>query len=183
MQELPQTREQRFIKDYRLPEYDAGVLTSSRELADYFEACVSQFQEPKTVSNFIMGELLRELNQAGTAVEYSPVSPERLVGLLQLVHEGAISLKTAKDIFPELYTAGKSASQLVEEKGLQQVSDEGALEKIIRDVLDKNPAQVEQYRGGKEPVIGFFVGQVMKASKGKANPQKVNELLKRALSL
>ena len=106
LQELPQTREQRFIKDYRLPEYDAGVLTSSRELADYFEACVSQFQEPKTVSNFIMGELLRELNQAGTAVEYSPVSPERLVGLLQLVHEGAISLKTAKDIFPELYTAG-----------------------------------------------------------------------------
>ena len=183
LQELPQTREQRFIKDYRLPEYDAGVLTSSRDLADYFEACVSQFQEPKTVSNFIMSELLRELNQAGTAVEDSPVSPERLVGLLQLVHEGAISLKTAKDIFPELYTAGKSASQLVEEKGLQQVSDEGALEKIIRDVLDKNPAQVEQYRGGKEPVIGFFVGQVMKASKGKANPQKVNELLKRALSL
>ena len=182
LQELPKTRGQRFIKDYGLPEYDAGVLTSSRELADYFEACVSQFQEPKTVSNFIMGELLRELNQAGTAVENFPVSPERLVGLLQLVHKGTISLKTAKDIFPELYTTEKSASQLVEEKGLQQVSDEGALEKIIRDVLEKNPAQVEQYRGGKEAVIGFLVGQVMKSSKGKANPQKVNKLLKRALS-
>ena len=183
LQELPKTREERFTKDYSLPEYDAGVLTSSRELADFFEACVSQFQEPKTISNFIMGELLRELNQAGMAVEDSPVSPERLVELLQLVHKGTISLKTAKDIFPELYAGEKSASQLVEEKDLQQVSDEGALEQMIKEVLDSNPAQVEQYRGGKEAVVGFFVGQVMKASNGKANPQKVNELLKRALSL
>lgn len=183
LQELPKTREERFTKDYSLPAYDAGVLTSSRELADFFEACVSQFQEPKTISNFIMGELLRELNQAGTAVEDSPVSPERLVELLQLVHKGTISLKTAKDIFPELYAGEKSASQLVEEKDLQQVSDEGALEQMIKEVLDSNPAQVEQYRGGKEAVVGFFVGQVMKASNGKANPQKVNELLKRALSL
>jgi len=182
LQELPQAREQRFIVDYSLPEYDAGVLTSSRELADYFEACVDQFQEPKTVSNFIMGELLRELNQSGTAVEDSPVSPERLVELLQLVHKRTISLKSAKDIFPELYVGEKSASQLVEEKGLQQVSDKDALEQMIKEVLDKNLAQVEQYRGGKEAVFGFFVGQVMKASKGKANPQKVNELLKRALS-
>ena len=103
--------------------------------------------------------------------------------MLQLVHKEIISLKTAKDIFPELYVGEKSASQLVEEKGLQQVSDEGALEQMIKEVLDKNPTQVEQYRGGKETVVGFFVGQVMKASKGKANPQKVNELLKRALSL
>ena len=100
-----------------------------------------------------------------------------------MVHKGTISLKTAKDIFPELYAGEKSASQLVEEKDLQQVSDEGALEQMIKEVLDSNPAQVEQYRGGKEAVVGFFVGQVMKASNGKANPQKVNELLKRALSL
>ncbi len=182
LQELPHARQQRFIKEHGLPEYDAGVLTSSRELADYFEACVQLFSEPKTVSNFIMGELLRELNQAGTPVEFSPVSPERLVELLQLVHHGTISLKAAKDIFPDLYAGEKSAAQLVEEKGLQQVSDEGALEKMIQEVLETNPGQIEQYRGGKETVLGFFVGQVMKASKGKANPQKVNELLKRALT-
>jgi len=182
LQELPQVRQQRFITEYSLPEYDAGVLTKSRELADYFESCVQLFAEPKTISNFIMGDLLRELNQAGTVVESSPVSPDRLVELLQLVHDGTISLKAAKDIFPELYAGEKSAAQLVEEKGLQQVSDEGALEKLVQEVLEKNPGQVEQYRGGKETVLGFFVGQVMKASSGKANPQKVSDLLTRALS-
>ena len=182
LQELPQARQQRFIKEHGLPEYDAGVLTSSRALADYFESCVQRFAEPKLVSNFIMGELLRELNQAGTPVESSPVSPDRLVELLQLIHSGTISLKAAKEIFPELYAGEKSAAQLVEEKGLQQVSDEGALEHMIREVVEMNPTQVEQYRNGKDAVLGFFVGQVMKASKGKANPQKVNELLQRALS-
>lgn len=182
LQELPQVRQQRFLTEYSLPEYDAGVLTKSRELADYFESCVQLFAEPKIISNFIMGELLRELNQAGTVVESSPVSPDRLVELLQLVHDGTISLKAAKDIFPELYAGEKSAAQLVEEKGLQQVSDEGALEKLVQEVLEKNPGQVEQFRGGKETVLGFFVGQVMKASSGKANPQKVSDLLTRALS-
>ncbi len=182
LQELPQVRQQRFLTEYSLPEYDAGVLTKSRELADYFESCVQLFAEPKIISNFIMGELLRELNQAGTVVESSPVSPDRLVELLQLVHDGTISLKAAKDIFPELYAGEKSAAQLVEEKGLQQVSDEGALETLIQEVLEKNPGHVEQFRGGKETVLGFFVGQVMKASSGKANPQKVSDLLTRALS-
>jgi len=182
LQELPQVRQQRFLTEYSLPEYDAGVLTKSRELADYFESCVQLFAEPKNISNFIMGELLRELNQAGTVVESSPVSPDRLVELLKLVHDGTISLKVAKDIFPELYAGEKSAAQLVEEKGLQQVSDEGALEKLVQEVLEKNPGQVEQFRGGKETVLGFFVGQVMKASSGKANPQKVSDLLTRALS-
>jgi len=182
LQELPQARQRRFMTEYGLPEYDAGVLTSSRGLAEYFESCVQRFAEPKTISNFIMGELLRELNQAGTTVESSPVSPERLVELLQFVHDGTISLKAAKDIFPELYAGEKSAAQLVEEKGLQQVSDEGALEKLVQEALEKNPTQVAQYRGGKEAVLGFFVGQVMKASSGKANPKKVNDLLKRALS-
>jgi aspartyl-tRNA(Asn)/glutamyl-tRNA(Gln) amidotransferase subunit B len=182
LQELPQVRQKRFITEYSLPEYDAGVLTKSRELADYFESCVQLFAEPKTISNFIMGELLRELNQAGTAVESSPVSADRLVELLKLVHDGTISLKAAKDIFPELYGGEKSAAQLVEEKGLQQVSDEGALETLVQEVLEKNPGQVEQFRGGKETVLGFFVGQVMKASSGKANPKKVSDLLTRALS-
>jgi aspartyl-tRNA(Asn)/glutamyl-tRNA(Gln) amidotransferase subunit B len=128
-----------------------------------------------------MGELLRELNATGTSPESSPVTPERLVHLLQLVEDGTISLKVARDLFPELYASGKDPDQLVKEKGLAQVSDEGMLEKIIEQVLAQYPAQVEQYRAGKETVLGFLVGQVMKASQGKANPGKVNTLLKHHL--
>lgn len=182
IQELPQDRYRRLMRDYGLPDYDAGVLTSSRALADYFEACVQLFPEPKTVSNFVMSELLRELNQSGTPVESSPVSPERLVELLELVHDGTISLKVAKELFPELYAGDQSAAQLVDAKGVRQLSDDAALEALVADVVEKHPAQVAQYRGGKEGVIGFFVGQVMKASQGKANPQKVNALLKTRLS-
>jgi aspartyl-tRNA(Asn)/glutamyl-tRNA(Gln) amidotransferase subunit B len=169
------------VSEYGLPDYDAGVLTASRSLADYFEACVKLFHQPKTVSNWVMGELLHELNNSGTAVSESPVSPERLVSLLKLVDDGTVSLKVAREIFPELYASQKSPEQIVQEKGLTQVSDEGALEKMIDEVIAKNPAQMAQYRSGKEQVFGFFVGQVMKASGGKANPGKVNELLKRKL--
>jgi aspartyl-tRNA(Asn)/glutamyl-tRNA(Gln) amidotransferase subunit B len=143
---------------------------------------VKAFPHPKTVSNWVTGELLRELNLSGTEPESSPVSPERLSELLQLVDSGTVSLKAARDLFPELYTTGKAPAQLVEEKGLLQVSDEGALTVLIGEVLAQYPAQVEQFRGGKEAVLGFLVGQVMKASKGTANPGKVNELLKRSLS-
>lgn len=180
--ELPAARRQRFVRGYGLPEYDAGVLTSSKSLADYFEACVKLFNQPKTVSNWVMGELLRELNNSGTDAVRSPVSPERLVSLLRLVENGAISLKVAREIFPELYASGKDPAQLVQEKGLTQVSDEAALEKIIDEVMAKNQDQVAQYRSGKEQVLGFFVGQVMRASGGKANPGKVNELLKKKLA-
>jgi aspartyl-tRNA(Asn)/glutamyl-tRNA(Gln) amidotransferase subunit B len=179
--ELPSARLQRFVKDYHLPEYDAKILTDSKGLADYFESCVKLFLHPKTVSNWVMGELLRELNATGTSPESSPVTPERLVHLLQLVEDGTISLKVARDLFPELYASGNDPDQLVKEKGLGQVSDEGMLEKIIEQVLAQHPAQVEQYRGGKETVLGFLVGQVMKASQGKANPGKVNTLLKHHL--
>jgi len=180
--ELPAARQKRFVSEYGLPEYDAGVLTTSKGLADYFESCMRLFNQPKTVSNWVMGELLAELNRSGTAVDRSPVSPERLVSLLKLVDNGTISLKVAREIFPELYASGKPPEQIVKEKGLTQVSDEGALEKIIDDVMAKNSAQLAQYRGGKEAVFGFFVGQVMKESGGKANPGKVNELLKRKLA-
>ncbi len=182
LQELPQDRRQRFLRDYGLPDYDAGVLTGSRALADYFEDCVTLFAEPKAISNFVMSELLRELRQSGTTIESSPVSPERLVGLLNLVHNETISLKAAKEIFPELYAGDKSAAQLVEEKGVQQLSDEGALLALVNTVIEKHPSQVAQYRGGKETVLGFFVGQVMKGSGGKANPQKVRALFKTRLS-
>ncbi len=180
--ELPAVRQKRFVSEYGLPEYDTGVLTVSKPLADYFEFCVKLFNQPKAVSNWVMGELLRELNNSGTAVGDSPVSPERLVSLLKLVDNGTISLKVAREIFPELYASKMSPEQIVQEKGLTQVSDEGALGKIIDEVIAKNPAQVAQYRSGKEQVFGFFVGQVMKGSGGKANPGKVNELLKRKLA-
>ncbi len=179
--ELPAARFARVISQYGLPEYDAGVLTSSKGIADYFEECVKLFEHPKTVSNWVMGELTRELNNSGTDVAASPVPPERLVNLLRLVDKGTISLKVARDIFPELYGSGKTPEQIVQEKGLTQLSDEGALETIIAEVLGKNPGQVEQYKGGKQQVLGFLVGQVMKASGGKANPGKVNELLKKRL--
>jgi aspartyl-tRNA(Asn)/glutamyl-tRNA(Gln) amidotransferase subunit B len=180
--ELPAVRQKRFVIDYGLPDYDAGVLVSSKALADYFEACVKLYGQPKTVSNWVMGELLRELNNAGLSADASPVGPERLVSLLQLVDKGTISLKVAREIFPEVYASGKTPEQVVREKGLTQVSDEGALGKIIDEVMAKNQAQVVQYQSGKETVLGFFVGQVMKASGGKANPGKVNELLKKKLA-
>jgi aspartyl-tRNA(Asn)/glutamyl-tRNA(Gln) amidotransferase subunit B len=204
--ELPAARMQRFIRNqdilasweqpesalplrrfvpqpgYGLSEYEAGVLTASKGIADYFEACVKLFNQPKTVSNWVMGELTRELNHSGTDASASPVSPERLVSLLQLVEQGTISLKVAREIFPEVYSSGKTPEQIVQEKGLIQVSDEGALDQIIGDVLAKNPTQVAQFKEGKQQVLGFLVGQVMKASGGKANPGKVNELLRKRLA-
>lgn len=179
--ELPAVRTKRFVSDYGLPEYDATILTASKNMADYFEVCVKQFDQPKTVSNWVMGELMRELNSSGTDISASPVTPERLVSLLQMVDKGIISLKVAREIFPELYSSGKTPEQIVQEKGLTQISDEGALAKIIAEVLSKNPGQVAQFKEGKQQVLGFLVGQVMKASGGKANPGKVNELLKKTL--
>ena len=180
--ELPAARLQRFVREFALSEYDAGVLTASRAVADYFETAVKLFNQPKTVSNWVMGELTRELNNSGTDASVSPVSPERLVSLLQLVEQGTISLKVAREIFPEIYSSGKTPEQIVQEKGLVQVSDEGALDQIIVDVLAKNPSQVAQFKEGKQQVLGFLVGQVMKSSGGKANPGKANELLKKKLA-
>jgi aspartyl-tRNA(Asn)/glutamyl-tRNA(Gln) amidotransferase subunit B len=180
--ELPAMRTKRFVSDYGLPEYDATILTASKDMADYFESCVQQFNHPKTISNWVMGELTRELNNSETEIAASPVSPERLVSLLQIVDKGTISLKVARDLFPELYSTEKTPEQIVQEKNLTQVSDDGALGKVIDEVLAKSPVQVAQYKDGKQQVLGFLVGQVMKASGGKANPGKVNELLKKRLS-
>jgi aspartyl-tRNA(Asn)/glutamyl-tRNA(Gln) amidotransferase subunit B len=179
--ELPAARARRFVEQYALPDYDAGVLTAAKDVAEYFEASVKLFPQPKTVSNWVMGELTRELNQTGTAVGTSPVSPERLAALLHMVDQGTVSLKVAREIFPEMYGSGKAPEQIVQEKGLTQVSDEGALTRIIDEVLEKNPTQVAQFKEGKSQVLGFLVGQVMKASGGKANPGKVNELLRAKL--
>ena len=180
--ELADAKQQRFMSQYGIPEYDAQIITSSKDLADYFERCVELFDRPKSISNWIMGELLRELNHSGTDVGQSPVTPQRLVDLLMLVEQDTISLKAARELFPEIYRTGKAPEEVVREKGMTQVSDEAALLSLIEDVLKKNGTQVEQYKAGKEQVLGFFVGQVMKASGGKANPGKVNELLKKRLS-
>ena len=179
--ELPAARTRRFLEEYGLPDYDAGVLTAARDVAEYFEASVKLFPQPKTVSNWVMGELTRELNNTGTAIVASPVSPERLAMLLRMVEQGTVSLKVARDIFPEMYRTGKAPEQIVREKGLTQMSDEGPLNQIIDEVLASHPAQVAQFKQGKQQILGFLVGQVMKGSGGKANPGKVNELLKQKL--
>ena len=176
--ELPEQKRERFVKSYGIPEYDTGVLTSSAPLADYFEKCTALFPHPKTISNWMMGDLLRELKKDGRDIVDCPVSPSALVDLLKLIQSGTISGNIAKGVFEEMYRTQKSAGSIVEEKGLKQITDSSAIEKIVAEVLQANPSQVEEFKGGKEKVLGFLVGQVMKASKGKANPGMVNKLLK-----
>jgi aspartyl-tRNA(Asn)/glutamyl-tRNA(Gln) amidotransferase subunit B len=175
--ELPEQRRQRFMTELALPLYDAEVLTASRALADYFEACVAAGCNAKAVGNWIMGEITRSLNDSGTAIEACPVAPEQLAELLKLIDNGTISGKIAKTVFDEMWKSGKAPRTIVEEQGLVQVSDSSAIEGIIDEIMAANAGQVEEYRSGKDKVFGFFVGQVMKASKGKANPSVVNELL------
>jgi aspartyl-tRNA(Asn)/glutamyl-tRNA(Gln) amidotransferase subunit B len=179
--ELPAEKRARFEREYGLPAMDAEVLTAGRELADFFEACLDRFPQPKTVSNWVMGPVLGLLNARGLAVEDSPVSAENLADLLKLVDEGTISNKIAKTVFDEMAETGKPAGAIVEEKGLVQVSDAGTLEAEVDAVLAANPDEVAAYKGGKKKLMGFFVGQVMKATRGKANPKLVNEILGRKL--
>jgi len=175
--ELPEQRRQRFTTAFGLSAYDAGVLTASRELADYFESCVALQANAKTVSNWVMGEITRALNDSATSIGSCPVSPRLLVELLKLIEGGTISGKIAKTVFDEMWKSGKEPAVIVEEQGLVQVSDSSAIEAIIDEILAREAGQVEEYRSGKDKLFGFFVGQVMKASKGKANPAVVNELL------
>ena len=175
--ELPEQRRQRFMNELGLPIYDAEVLTANRALADYFEAGIAAQGNAKAVGNWIMGEITRALNDSGTAIEACPITPVRLAELLKLIDSGTISGKIAKTVFDEMWRSGKSPQAIVEEQGLVQVSDSGAIESIIDEIMAANAGQVDEYRGGKEKVFGFFVGQVMRASKGKANPSVVNELL------
>jgi len=179
--ELAEAKRERFIKQYALPAYDAKVLTSSKPLANYFEAAVRKFARPKTLSNWIMSELLRELNRDDREIEECPVSPESVAELLHMLDSGVISGKIAKAVFEKMYSSGKSAKQIVDEEGLVQVSDESEIETVIEQVLSDNPKEVGQLRAGKEKLFGFFVGQVMRKTRGKANPQLVNEILRKKL--
>jgi aspartyl-tRNA(Asn)/glutamyl-tRNA(Gln) amidotransferase subunit B len=179
--ELPDRKRERYIGELGLSLYDAEVMTSTRELAEYFEACLLVHPQAKTVANWVMGEVTRAVNDAGLSIKDSPVGPGQLADLLKLVEGGTISNKIAKTIFDEMWKTGKDPARIVEEKGLVQVSDTGEIDKIIDEIMSANPGQVDEYRGGKEKVFGFFVGQVMRASKGKANPGVVNELLLKKL--
>ena len=180
--ELPHEKRARFERKYKLPSYDAALLTGSRELADFFEECVRHFPQPKPVSNWIMGSLLGLLNAEDKTIEQSPISPVHLAELLELVHTGRISNKIAKTVFDEMARSGRPAGHIVKEKGLTQVSDAAALEEIVTRILTDSPKEVLAYKNGKTKLLVFFVGQVMKATQGKANPKIVNEILKRKLT-
>jgi len=180
--ELPLEKRERFIREYEIPPYDAGVLTSSRALADYFEEVARLSGKPKIAGNWIMGNVLRFLNEEKRDIRDCPILPGFLAEMILLIEEGAISGKMAKDVIEDMYKTGKGPKQIIVEKGLVQITDEEALKKAISEVIAANPGQLEQYRGGKEKLFGYFVGQVMKETKGKANPALVNELLKKMLA-
>ncbi len=176
--ELPDTKKQRFTSQYGLSGYDAGVLTTSRALADYYEETVAALGgEPKLCANWVMGDLSAFLNKENREITASPVSPAQLAGLLRRIQDQTISGKIAKDVFEALWAGEGETDAIIEKRGLKQITDNSAIEKVIDDVIAANPEQLAQYRAGKDKLFAFFVGQVMKASKGKANPQQVNDLL------
>lgn len=179
--ELPEARKARFMESFDLPSHAADFLTSSRELADYFEDCVQRFPKPKPVSNWVMGDLMALLNAQGKPITESPVSSENLARLLNLIDEKVISGKIAKTVFEEMARTGKPPEQIVKAKGLVQVTDESAITSVVETVLERCATEVADYKNGKTKLFGFFVGQVMKETKGKANPKLVNEILKAKL--
>jgi len=180
--ELPDARKARFVSEHGLSDYDAGVLTASRELADYFEAVVAASGgQGKLSANWVMGELSGALNRSDCDITDSPVTAAALAAMLKRIEDGTISGKIAKQVFEAMWNGAGSADEIIEQQGLKQISDSSAIEGIIREVLDNNPKQIEQYRGGQQKLFGFFVGQVMKATQGKANPKQVNELLRKLL--
>jgi aspartyl-tRNA(Asn)/glutamyl-tRNA(Gln) amidotransferase subunit B len=180
--ELPLEKRERFISAYQLSPYDAGVLTASRALADYFEETAHLSCQPKLAANWVMGDLLRFLNEEKRDIKDSPVAPAALADMLNLIETGTISGKMAKEIIAEMYKSGQPPQAIIAEKGLVQITDEAMITGLIADIMAANPDQLAQYRSGKDKLFGFFVGQVMKATAGKANPQIINELLKKLLA-
>ncbi|NCO33797.1 MAG: glutaminyl-tRNA synthase (glutamine-hydrolyzing) subunit B [Armatimonadetes bacterium CG2_30_59_28] len=179
--ELPRARRQRFVREFSLPEYDATVLTSAKASADFFETATGLYDSPKVISNWMMGDFAALLNADGREIQDSSVTPKRLTDMLKMIDGEIISGKIAKTVFEEMYRTGRAPGEIVKEKGLVQISDESAVELIVDEVIAENPDAVENFRGGNEKSIGFLVGQVMKKSRGKANPQLVNDLLKRRM--
>jgi aspartyl-tRNA(Asn)/glutamyl-tRNA(Gln) amidotransferase subunit B len=181
MPELPAARRKRFVETYGLRDYDAQVLTSTRDVSDYFEKVATVAGDPRAAANWVMGELAGALKDDGKEIADSPVSAVNLGTLIALISQGKISGKLAKEIFAKMFATGDAPEAIMEREGLQQISDEGALGKIVDEVIAGNPKQVEQYRSGKAAVIGFLVGQVMKVSRGQADPAAVNRMLKEKL--
>jgi aspartyl-tRNA(Asn)/glutamyl-tRNA(Gln) amidotransferase subunit B len=182
MPELPEARVERFLKEFGLPEYDARVLTSEKAWADWFEAALALHMSPKAVSNWIMTEVLRIVKDSGKDIAELPFGPAHIAQLVQRIEDKTISGKIAKDVFALMSVSGKMPDVLIEENGMRQVTDTGAIEAAVAKVIEANPGETAAYRGGKEKLFGFFVGQVMRETKGKANPAMVNELVKKALS-
>jgi len=181
MPELPARKRERFITEYKLTEYDANWLTADRTVSEFFEEVARVSGDPKEAANWVMGDLAAVLKAQDKEIGESPVSAQNLGELLALKGKGEISGKLAKEIFAKMAATGDAPAAIIEREGLKQISDTGALEKIVDEVIAANPKQLEQYRGGKTTVMGFFVGQVMKASRGQANPAVVNELLRKKL--
>jgi aspartyl-tRNA(Asn)/glutamyl-tRNA(Gln) amidotransferase subunit B len=182
MAELPRAMAARFVSEYGLPEYDATTLTASKAMATYFEEAAKLSKQPKLASNWVMGELSRRVNAGEATIEAAPVSSKQLATLIGRIADGTISNNAAKQVFDALWSGeGSDVDAVIEAKGLKQMSDTGALEKIIDEVVAANADNVAQYKAGKEKAFNALVGQVMKASRGKANPQQVNELLKKKI--
>ncbi|MCL5290018.1 MAG: Asp-tRNA(Asn)/Glu-tRNA(Gln) amidotransferase subunit GatB [Bacillota bacterium] len=179
--ELPDERRTRYIQEFGLPEYDAAILTLTKEMSDYFEQVIEQYPTPKAVSNWMMGEMTRLLNAGGMEITQCKIKPIQLAEMLKLMDKGTISGKIAKTVFEEMFDSGKDPETIVKEKGLVQISDEGAIAAVVDEVIAANPKSVQDYQAGKTQAIGFLVGQVMKATRGKANPDLVNKLLKEKL--
>jgi aspartyl-tRNA(Asn)/glutamyl-tRNA(Gln) amidotransferase subunit B len=180
--ELQLEKQDRFVAQYGIPVYDASVLTTTRALADFYEETVRLCGKPKIAGNWVMGDLLRYLNEEKRDIKVGPVSPHHVAEMINLIEDGTISGKIAKEVFEEMYKSSKKPADIVREKDLTQITDEGAVVKAIEEAMVKNPTQLAEYRAGKEKLFAFFVGQVMKVTKGKANPQLVNDLLKKMLS-
>lgn len=181
--ELPDKKISRFINEYSLPEQDAEMLASESSLSDWFENVVQAGGSPKAAANWIMGDLTRMLNDEGAGIEDCRLKPTMLADMLRLIDKGTISGKIAKTVFEEMYKTGKAAEEIVKEKGLVQISDSSAIEQAVADAINGNPAEVERLKAGEEKLLGFLVGQIMKSTKGKANPGMVNEILKNKLGL
>ncbi len=179
--ELPENRKERFIEEYKLPNYDAEILTSSRNLADYFERILNVTSDYKSASNWVMGDIMKVLNEDKIDIRGFPVAPENIGRLINLINDNTISSKIAKEVFPEMLKTNKDPKLIVEEKNLVQITDIELIEEVIGSIIENNPGQVKQYLDGREKVLGFFVGQIMRETNGKANPQSVNEILKRML--
>ncbi|MBN2653875.1 MAG: Asp-tRNA(Asn)/Glu-tRNA(Gln) amidotransferase subunit GatB [Nitrospirae bacterium] len=181
--ELPDKKINRFMNEYSLPEQDAEMLASESALSDWFENVVQAGGSPKAAANWIMGDMTKLLNEDGTAIEDCRLKPSMLADMLRLIDKGTISGKIAKTVFEEMYKTGKDAEAIVKEKGLVQISDSSAIEQAVADAINGNPAEVERLKAGEEKLLGFLVGQIMKSTKGKANPGMVNEILKQKLGL